>query len=171
MACIINAGFELGCKDSTGGIRNIWVANHSDVTTYTESADGTITGVTSFSAQTYFQIEFPNENGDFGEVGTHNIQGTNFWTQAINVIFNKRTADSRNLLLLMAQAEMSVVIQDQNDVYMLAGRKNGINLSSSNSTAGREYGDLSGIEISLEGKEPATAPFMSASAFASLNFG
>lgn len=170
MACILTNGFSLGCKDSTGGIQEAYIANFSATTTYAEDSENVITGFTS--PNTYFKIEQRNETGELLEEGNHSVEnGTNFYTQTVNLILHKKDSISRNLIFLMAQAQMTVIVLDQNGKYWLLGRQNGADVTASSSNAGKAYGDLNGSTIGIEGKEPQPMFEISAAAFATLTIG
>ncbi len=167
MSCLLNSGYSLGCKDNTGGIRRFYVANYTGDTTYTYDADEVITGITSANA--YYTIEQRQENGDFSQEGQHSIEnGTNFWSQSATMIFHKNQSSVRNLLLVMAKTSLTVIVEDQNGKYWLMGKNNGAEISASSSGFGKAYGDLNGVTITLEAKEPATANEISAAAFGTL---
>lgn len=169
MSCILDNGFALGCKDQTGGIKEVYIAAFDSSAEYTVSADGTITvaslgsesGSDGASAQAYYKFEQRNEQAEFTQTGNHSVEnGTNFWTQAVSLVFSKNDAATRNLLLMLAKTTVSIVVLDQNNNYWLVGESNGADLISSTSGAGKAYGDLSGSSVSLEGKEPTPASLL-----------
>lgn len=165
--CILTSGIPLGCLDSTGGIKNVYVANYTGSTSFAESADATITGITS--SETFYTFKFRNQTSNFTEEGTHSVEnGTNFWTQTVDMTFHKLETAKRNAMLLLAKADTHVIVQTQNDDYWLVGKVNGANLLSSTSAAGLAYGDLNGYTVSLVGTEPEMAQEISAAAFATL---
>lgn len=167
MSCILNSGYNLGCKDNTGGVQTFYIGSFSSDATYTYDADNIVTGITS--GATYYTFEQRNENGEFTSEGQHSVEnGTNFWIQTANLIFHKNQASIRNTLLLLAKSSLSVVVKDQNGKYWLMGKQNGAELVASSSNFGKAYGDLNGVTISIEGREPAPADEMSVAAFATL---
>ena len=42
MACIINEGFALGCRDNTGGVQRVLIKSFSKDDSYTYNVDGAI---------------------------------------------------------------------------------------------------------------------------------
>lgn len=175
-SCLLNAGYALGCKDNTGGIQKVFIANYSSLTTYTLDSNNIITAVagealTSDPAgdMTFYTFEQRNENAEFTSEGQHSTEnGTNFWIQTVNLIFHKNQAAIRNTLLLLAKASLVVIVLDQNGLYWVIGKQNGAELITSTSSFGKAYGDLNGVTVSIEGKEPEPANEMNSTAFATL---
>jgi hypothetical protein len=166
MSCILNSGFQIGCADQIGGIKSIYIASFTGSTSYTYDADNVITGITG--TNNYYTFEQRNETAEFIETGNHSVEnGTNFWTQTVSLVFSKNDTASRNTLKLLAQSELSIIVLDQNGNYWNVAQENGANLTSSTVGAGKAYGDLSGSNLTLEGKEACPARQISAAAFAS----
>lgn len=171
MSCLINTGYALGCRDNIGGLQKAYIRNWSASTTYTYSATGVITGGTN-TTTSFYTFEQRNETAEFipGE-GQHSLEnGTNFWNQNVNLMFHKYQASLRDLLYVMAQSELEVIVLDQNGKYFLVGEQNGANLIGSNASVGKAFGDLNGVTINLQAKEPAPAREISATFAATLTF-
>ena len=45
MSCDITSGFTLGCRDNTGGIKNLYILSGS-ITSVTDASEGLISGIT-----------------------------------------------------------------------------------------------------------------------------
>ena len=170
MACIFSGGYNLGCKDSSGGIQEAYIGNFSDDTTYALNSDNEITGITS--GATYYKFEQKNETGELLEEGQHSVEnGTNFWIQTVNLTLHKKDSTSRNLVYLLAKAELTCIVLDQNGKYWLMGKQNACDLTASSSNAGKAYGDLNGSTLGIEAKEPQPMFEVTATAFATLTIG
>jgi len=63
MACDITSGFQLGCRDNSGGISNIYILSGS-VTAITETA-GEITDLSGDGV--FYQFELTKNTGDFAK--------------------------------------------------------------------------------------------------------
>jgi len=157
MACLINTGYALGCRDNLGGIQKIYLRNFSASTVYSYDSTGVITGATN-SGSSFYTIEQRTETGEFNQNGQHSLEnGTNFWNQNVNLVFHKYQASLRDLLYVLAQKEMTILIQDQNGKWFLIGEQNGGNLISSAANVGKAYGDMNGVTVGLQAKEPTPA--------------
>lgn len=170
MACIINSGYALGCRDNIGGIQEVYIRSYSAATVYTYDSTGIITGSTSPAAGTYYRVAQRAETAEFipGE-GQHSIEnGTNFWQQTVNLTFTKYQASVRNLVYNLALAEIEIIVLDQNGQYYLVGEVNGANLTASNANVGKAYGDMNGATVTFLAKEPKPAAQVSSTFFATL---
>jgi len=167
MSCILGNGLPLGCKDSLGGIKEAYIASFSSATTYTYDAEDIIDTVVG--GGNFFTFAQRNEQGEFTQTGNHSVEnGSNFWSQMVNLIFTKNDAVNRNTLKVLAQSTLLIIVKDQNGLYWVIGEGNGADLTASTIGAGKAYGDLNGSTVSFEGKESAPARQMSQTAFDSL---
>ena len=167
MSCILANGIALGCKDSLGGIKEVYIGSTNSTTVFTYDADDVIDSATA--APNFFTFEQRNEQGEFVQTGQHSVEnGTNFWEQSVSLIFTKNDAEDRNTLMLLAQSTLMIIVLDQNGKYWVVGESNGADLTASTQSAGKAYGDLNGTTVSFMGKESSPAREMDAATFATL---
>ena len=167
MSCILQNGIGLGCKDSLGGIKEVYIASFTGDEVYTYDAEDIIDTMTV--TENFYTFKQRNEQGEFVQTGNHSVEnGTNWWSQVVSLIFTKNSAEDRNTLKVLAQSTLLVIVKDQNDLYWLVGQTNGCDLISSTQSAGKSYSDLNGTTVSIEGKEPATARLIDSVAFGDL---
>ena len=159
MACLLNTGYDLGCRDSLGGIKRAYIANFDSLQSYTLDADNNITALDITSPpQTYYTFEQEMENGEFNQIGNYSTEnGTVYFTQILTLILHKNDAALRNQLLVLSQANLSIIVQDQRDEYWLLGKENGIRVSAGSQNTGKAFGDMNGVSITFEGKEAEPA--------------
>jgi hypothetical protein len=167
MSCTLSQGYALGCKDSVGGLRTIYISNFDTDETYALDADNQITGVTS--AATYYKFEVRPQTAGLNETINSSVEnGTLFHTQELTIKFDKNTVALRNQVYLLSQAQMRVIVLDQNGSYRLLGKINGADVTGGSIPTGTAYGDLNGVELTITAFEPQPANFMSTAAFGSL---
>jgi len=168
MSCILTNGIPLGCLDSTGGIKNVYIGKYDATgTTFAADSTGLITGVTS--SETFYTYKFRKQTSSFTEEGGHSVEnGTNFYTQTCTLSFHKLQTASRNAILLLAKTDTHVIVETQNGDYWVVGKVNGANLLTSTSETGQAFGDKNGYVIGLVGAEPEMAQEMSSTAFGTL---
>jgi hypothetical protein len=164
MSCLLSTGYTLGCRDSIGGILEVWIGNFSNGATYTLNATEVITGFTGTTAS-YFRFEQEMETGQFNQTGAYSTEnGTVFFTQELMLTFHKNDATLRNQLLILSQANMSVIVRDQRNQLWLMGYQNGVRATAGAQNTGKAFGDLNGVTITLQAKEPEPAYNISATA-------
>jgi hypothetical protein len=157
MACNLTQGFPIDCKDNVGGVKAVYIANKDNIATITEAA-GVVTGITMDAGTYFWKYDQIKETSNFAEAITTNVQnGTVFYAQTIEVIVNKLQTNTRNEILLLAQATTSVIVQDNNNKYWLLGRQNGLDLTGGGSATGTAYGDRNGYTLTFTGSEQQLA--------------
>lgn len=164
MSCLLNSGYALGCRDSIGGIQEVYIGNFDSGATYTLNANDVITAFTG-STVSYYTFEQEMETGEFNQAGQYSTEnGTVFFQQDLTLTFHKNDAALRNQLLVLSQANMSVIIKDQRGEYWLMGYQNGVRATAGAMNTGKAYGDLNGFTITLQAKEPEPAHNISGTA-------
>ena len=162
MACnLISNGYEIGCRDSVGGIKKIYISNFDKAGVYTKTNGEIVSFATATTPQeVYYEFEQVMESASFAQTGTFSTEnGTTFFDQQLTLIFRKQDNDLRNHLIALSQGHLSVIIQDQNGAFWLLGESNGVYALSADIQSGKAFGDMNGVTIVLQGKEgaPATA--------------
>ena len=85
MACDITSGFSLGCRDNTGGIRNLFILSGS-IDTVDTASEGLISGITGSGV--FYQFELFRQTSDYSEaISSTPENGTVFYEQTLNAVF------------------------------------------------------------------------------------
>ena len=154
MPCALTTGYSLDCKDSAGGITEVYFIEESNVSSIA-TASGVVTGLTKASGKRFWKYELPKETGNF----THNPQvstenGTLFFEQNLTIVVNKLSAAINTELKLLAQNILIAVVKDNNNKYWMLGKERGLDMGASESGSGTAFGDRSGYTLNFMGKEP-----------------
>jgi hypothetical protein len=160
MACDFTGGRVEACKESVGGLRNLYIANFNSAMydALTLGSDDEITALGS--AITTYKFELRGENNSFEETNENSRDnGTSFWTQSGAISLKVQDAASQKQLKLLSYGRPHVIIEDYNGNFRLAGAQNGVEFSVSTST-GSAMGDLNGYNITFEGKELSPSSFI-----------
>lgn len=153
MACQIINGSEIDCRDSAAGIKEIYIAEYNNVASYTESS-GVATAISMVGSTKFFTFQMEKENAELSDIATGSLEnGTLFWTPELKFTMKKLSAAKRNALKILAQLRLVVIVLDQNGLYWIVGRHNGLDLLTYTQMTGKAMGDLSGYELTLTGKE------------------
>ena len=153
MSCALTTGYSLDCKDSAGGITEVYFIESANVSSMA-SASGVITGLTKASGKRFWKYELPKETGSFTHnptVSTEN--GTLFFEQNLTIVVNKLSASINTELKLLAQNILIAVVKDNNNKYWMLGKERGLDMSGSTSGSGTAFGDRSGYSLVFVGKE------------------
>lgn len=160
MACDFTGGRLEACKESVGGLRNLYIANFNSAMYdgFTLGTDDEITAL--LAAVTTYKFELRGENNSFEESNENSRDnGTSFWTQSGTISLKTQDAASQKQLKLLSYGRPHVIIEDYNGNYRIAGAQNGVEFSVSTST-GAAMGDLNGYNVTFEGKELSPASFV-----------
>lgn len=167
MSCDITSGFTLGCRDNTGGLKNIYILSGSiDSTSGTTGLIDTITG-----DGVLYKFELTRQTGDFTEAINANIEnGTIFYEQTANCPFHKLQSSTRNQVRVLAKnPDIKMVVETNNGsedgvgTFFLLGQTRGLSLSGGQGQTGTAFGDLNGYTLTFTGQEPEPASELSGS--------
>ena len=163
MACDITSGFTLGCRDNSGGVKNVYILSGS-ISSIGEASDGLINAISG--SGTYYKFELTRQTGDFTETPTPSLEnGTVFYQQDLNVAFHKLQSSIRNQVKVLAQnPDLSIIVETNNGSespytgrYFLMGRYRGVSLSAGSATTGTAFGDANQYALTFSGQEPEPA--------------
>jgi hypothetical protein len=154
MPCALTSGYTLDCKDSSGGIVEIYFIEKGNVSSIAE-ASGVVTGLTKASGKRFWKYELPKETGSLTETMTGNVQnGTVFYASELKLVVNKLNVAVRNEIKLLAQNVLIAVAKDNNGKYWLVGRTRGVDFTTCTIGTGTAIGDRSGFDLTFAGSEP-----------------
>lgn len=166
--CAIINGDELDCRNSVGGIEEIYVTEFQNKNTLTETS-GIITAFTLLSGKRFWTYQLEKENAEATETAQVSVEnGTVFFDQSINVTLKKWTAAKRNKVNLLQQNRVMIIAKYRTGTYVLYGKTAGLDLTVIESKSGKAYGDLNGFTLTFTGKEPNLAPELTSSLITTL---
>lgn len=157
MSCLLTSGASRQCSHEFGGIKELYLANFSEVTSAeTNPATGEITGFTMTSGATFYTFEFVKDTAQALE----ELQDgpSSFIQQTINFQLNGITLQKRDVLNEISLGTFVVIAKKPDDnfwVYGLPSVSIGLDATSDNIDSGTAFADASSAVISLVG--PSTA--------------
>ena len=171
MACTLIGGIVAGCRDSSGGIKEIKLKVIQ--TPAVVSANFTVTSgdvtIASGSRSLWYTYYIEKETAGFTDTSSINVQnGTRFFTPELKIVINKLSPQMRNEVEVLTQTAVQVAVRDHNDRYWLLGKENGLDTTVATGQTGIARGDRSGYEITFTGKESIPIVSMSQSVYDSL---
>lgn len=168
MACNLTSSIALGCKDSVGGIKRIYITELENKATLTKTA-GVVTAFTLTTGKKFWTYDFEKETAELTETITRSDEnGTTFYAPELKVRLNKRDTIKRNELKLVAVNRCMIIVLDRNGIYWLLGEENGMDLQTSTSVLGKAMGDFNGYDLTFMGKEVDAAAEVTGSLIATL---
>lgn len=168
MPCALTQGYNLDCRDSIGGVKEVYFMELGNLSSYTE-ASGVVTAITKAAGKKFYKYNLVKQTAMFEDTLTVSEEnGTVFADQKLSIILNKMQANTRNELLLLAQNLLVAVVADRNGKYFILGLTNGLVITTAKGESGTKMGDRNGYTIELVGAEPALAQEVASNLIAGL---
>jgi len=167
--CDITSGFTLGCRDNTGGIKNIYILSGSVDTVVGSGATGLITEITG--SGTFYKFELTRQTGDLTEtINGSTENGTVFFDQTVNATFHKMQSATRNQVRLLSKnVAIKMIVETNNGstdgvgTFFYLGEENGLSLNAGQGQSGTAFGDANAYVMTFNGQEPEPASEVSGS--------
>ena len=153
MACALTGGYTLDCRDSMGGLKEVYLIELASVTSYAE-VSGVVTGITKATGKQFYKFEQLPQTAHADEEATGSDEnGSFFVAQTIEIFLNKMQASIRNQVKLLAQNRLIAVTVDRNGKAFMYGAKLGLSYNAGTGGSGTAYGDRNGYGVTLSGAE------------------
>ena len=166
--CAIIQGYEIPCRNSVGGISEIYLTEIENKSTFTATS-GVITAFTLSSGKKFWTFKLEKENAEFTEKIVPSVEnGTVYYEQEVKFSMKQLSASNRNNIRQIVQNRLFIIVKDNNGVYWLLGEVNGCDLGASDGKTGKAMGDLNGYSLTFMGKEPAPAQQVTGTLLATL---
>lgn len=160
MACDLAIGRVEPCKDSVGGLKNLYFVNYGDLgaITYDVTNSDVIDAVAGTPDAYKYEIKGASSF-------TQNIQssrdtGTTAFEQVVEVTLKKLTIADHKELKILAFGRPHVIVEDYNGNFFLAGLEHGAEVTGGTIVTGTAMSDLSGYTLTLTGMERTPANFL-----------
>ncbi len=159
MACNLTKGRSILCRDSIGGVKAVYFAQHDELTSYT-AASGEVTDFDLGGNDAY---KYTLKRGTAGVTETINANsenGTIFYSHSVNIKLHKLTKEDQNQIKLLGQqrlvifAELNELNSTGKNIVLACGLDNGMELSAGTNVSGVALGDMNGYDWTFESQEP-----------------
>jgi hypothetical protein len=161
MACNLTSGRQEVCKESVGGLAGVYFVNFQ--TGSATSADAEITALPSGLTAYYYELKGTSAYTE--TVNTSRENGTTFFSQELTLNLKKLTNEMTTQLKLMAYGRPQIFIHTMQGDTLLAGEREGCDVTAGTIQTGASLGDLYGYSVTFTGQEQFPAAFVSGSTF------
>jgi hypothetical protein len=158
MACTLTAGRKEPCKDSVGGIKEVYFLNFGAIT-ITSSVDDTITSLGSTPSAYKWEVRDSTSNLT-ENITSSRDNGTTYFEQVLSLTFKKLSYEDNADIKTIAYGRPHIVVRDYNDNYRLIGQEYGCDVTGGTIVTGAAMGDLSGYTLTLTGMERLPGQFI-----------
>ena len=159
MSCLVTQGRIEPCKDSVGGLKNVYVINYGDLgaITYDTSSD-TIT--TFGDSPTAYQFELKGASSFDQTITASRDAGTTFYDQVLTLTLKKLDKNTNDELALLAVGRPHILVEDNNGNVFTMGLTHGADVNGGTVVTGTSMGDLSGYTLTFQAQETKPANFL-----------
>ena len=143
-------GIVRDCSPSLGGIREVYLANKSDVASVTLS-QGKITAISMEASGKFHKYAFSRETGSLTSTYTIDpASGVRFVTSDLVLQFNRMETTKRIEITALAQAELVGIVKDANGIYHYLGYEEALEASAGDGQTGSARSDANRYTITLQ---------------------
>lgn len=122
MGCSVTIkGISSDCLSNKGGVKAVYLANKSDVTSI-DLADDVITGITMNTEAKFKKYEFRKDSATMTSTLTVGDNGgSNYVSTVLSMSFNRMEAAKRLEMNAMALGELVALVEDRNGTIFFLG--------------------------------------------------
>ena len=155
MACAIVAGYALDCKDTVGGIKNLYITEQANVTAVTENASGYVTAITLSAGKKYFKyaLEPRGANSTTNNINTDPKVGTVGYEQTIAATFLKMAYETQFKLQQIIKNRCSILVEMKSGQFFIFGSSFGMECTGGTGTSGAALNEFNGYSLTWAGME------------------
>ena len=158
MACdFIDNGRLEPCRDSVGGIKEVYFVQFGTLGAYTDTDDVLDTFTDSPTAYRY---EVRGNSSFTQNIQSSDETGTTAFEQVVELTLKKLSADDHKKVKLLAHGRPHIIVRDQNDNLFLGGLENGLVVTGGTIVTGAAMSELSGYTLTFTGMEKVPANFV-----------
>jgi len=160
MACDLTLGRIEPCKDSVGGLKNLYFVNYDDLGAITyDLTDSDVIDAVAGTPNAY-KYEIKGASSFTQNIQSSRDTGTTAFEQVLEVTLKKLTVADHKELKILAFGRPHVIIEDYNGNFFLAGLEHGAEVTGGTIVTGTAMSDLSGYTLTLTAMERTPANFL-----------
>jgi len=155
MACALTQNFTIDCINSKGGVKTLYVADYTDLTTAPTVVAGAVTVMALATGKKFWTYNLEKQNAAAVQSLKKSVEnGTTYYEMKYDWNIKKMSVASQNELTLLAQNRLLIMHKDNNGKWWVGGVENGCDLMTNEGTSGKAMADLNGYTVSIMGEEP-----------------
>lgn len=164
MACEnLSRNRSLECRDSVGGLKNVYFINYGDYAYSEVDFDNTDTDVITQLDDTgveAYKYELKGTSSFTQNVTSSRENGTTFFEQVLELTLQGLTSADHVDIDNIAKGRPVVLVEDYNENVFVVGLEHGTDVTGGTVVTGATMGDLSGYTLTLTGMERMPANFL-----------
>lgn len=143
------AGLVNDCSPNVGGIVEVLVANHADVTAKTVTTD-VITAITMASTAKFKKYAIRRETGQMtSTLNSTPAQNLHYISTELALQFNRMETAKRVEMTALSLGELVVIVKDANGMYWYLGYDEPVLATAGDGVTGTARGDANAYHLTL----------------------
>jgi hypothetical protein len=153
--CVLGTGFALDCRDSIGGVDEIWVGELDGIDFDTLTVvDGAVTVMAMAGLKLFYNYKLRRNTSeakaDFaGEVNA----GSGYIMHQVDIQLDRFDVATRNEIRVLGKKPLVFIVKDKNGLLSVYGLYHGLDLATGTAGTGKEAASLNGFALSFTGEE------------------
>jgi hypothetical protein len=169
MACDITKGKALlECKDAVSGLKAVYLSNFGEFDFTAGTGPGAslqeIASISGATGADFYKYELKNSGNTFQQdITSSRDNGTTFFTQTLNFVLTKLSAEMEFQVKMMAWGRPQIVVEANSGTFFLMGREHGCEISGNSQIQGT-MDSLNGYTLTAVGMEKEPIFYLQSSA-------
>ena len=153
------SGLQLGCLNSTGGVKNIWICSYADFGTYViNSEDTMITSLTMTGQKKFYKYDVVAQTASMNATKTMDpINGVAYVATELTISFKKMGAENRKELSELTKAPVVCIVEDNNKMKWVCGIDGAMTATAGTGNTGTAMTDANEFSVTLTDNSPEYA--------------
>jgi hypothetical protein len=169
MPCLITLGRSEPCKDSLGGLKNVYFINQDlqsgNIVFYDPSGTPPFVNTdevyyVNFVNSIYKYELKSNENVYDQEIVSSRENGTTFFRQTLTIKLKKQDIATHNAVKTLAYAKPRILVENNDGQFFLVGLLRGCDLTAGSINNGGDLGGFNGYSLTFQAEELLPSPFV-----------
>lgn len=153
-------GIGFDCNANLAGVKKVYLTYYDDITVSPDYSAHTISSVTfSSTAGTWYEYDFARNTSSLNSTLTKDeANGTRYYTNTLELVFNKLTADKHLEVMALAAEKLAALVVDNNGKVWFLGADAYVSGINTEAGTGASADDRNGYTVTIEGTS-AYLPF------------
>ena len=150
MGCKTLSGMGLDCRESVGGIKEVYILGDRSEATVTVVNDAITTITLAAGSDKFLPYKFRKQTGSMvSTINTSEENGTTFVQTDVTLVFHKMEAKKRLEISALMVGDCAMLVKDGNDKYWYLGYDEPVTLTAGTAGTGTAKGDKNGYDLTL----------------------
>ena len=143
-------GMGLDCRESVGGIKEVYILGDRNEATVTVVNDAITTIVLAAGSDKFLPYKFRKQTGSMvSTINTSEENGTTFVQTDVTLVFHKMEAKKRLEVASLMVGDCAMLVKDGNDKYWYLGKDEPVTMTAGTAGTGTAKGDKNGYDLTL----------------------